>query len=184
MRKEVNLDLATRLINHGPVVLVTSLYEGRRGVTPVAWNMPISKKPPQVALEIGQKHFIYECILKSKNFVINIPSASFAKDIIKCGSCSGREVDKFEITSFTPEESKLVESPRIKEALAVLECVLIEDKHLIEEYGIIPADVKYAEALEEAFTDHWTLEKEDFFTIHHLGNKTFCTPNKNIIDLR
>ncbi|MFH1552470.1 MAG: flavin reductase family protein [Candidatus Omnitrophota bacterium] len=184
MRKEINLDLATRLINHGPVVLVSSAYEGRRDITPVAWHMPVSKKPPTIVLEIGEKHFIYECIVKTGDFVVNIPDSSLAEKIVKCGSVSGRDVDKFEMYDLETEPSHLIKSPSLRGAIAVLECVLIKDEHLMNEYNMIPAQVKYAEAEEEAFGEHWLFERDDMKTIHHLGNRTFCVPDKKIMDLR
>ncbi len=184
MRKEINLDFATRLINHGPVVLVTSLYNDKANITPVAWTMPINKKPPMVALEIGQKHFIFECIKETKDFAINIVSPIYAEDLLKCGKVSGREVDKFEKTSFTKSDSKIIKSPGLAEALAVVECKLIEDKYLEEEYNIVVGEVMYAEVEEEAFNEHWLFNDDKFKTLHHLGDKTFCFPDGKIIDLR
>ena len=184
MRKEVPFELATRLVNHGPVVLVSSLYDEKVDITPVAWNMPISKKPPTIALEIGGSHFIFECIKKTGDFVINVPSKNFVEDVVTCGSCSGRDNDKFSMCRFTQEPSQIVKSPRVKEAIAVLECVLLEDKHLMDEYNIVTGEVKYAEAEENAFGEHWSFENEEFKTIHHLGNKTFCVPEGKILDLR
>ena len=184
MRKEVSLDLATRLINHGPVVLVSSLCDEKVDVTPVAWSMPVSKKPPMVVLEIGENHFIYECIRKTKDYVVNIPPLAMTEKVLKCGSVSGRDMDKVASFGLEMTGSKEVASPALKEAMAVLECVLIEDKHLLDEYNIVLGEVKYAEAEEKAFTDHWLFEDDALRTIHHLGNKTFCVPENKVMDLR
>ncbi len=183
MRKKVDLALATRIVNHGPVVLVSSLYDERIDVTPVAWNMPVSKKPPMIVLEIGRKHFIYECILKTKDFVVNIPPASMAERIVKCGSVSGRDVNKLDLYDIAVEESKEIKSPSIKDAIAVLECTLLEDKYLLEEYNMVVGEVKHAEAEEGSFDEHW-LFSDTVKTIHHLGDKTFCVPENKVIDLR
>ena len=37
----VALEHASRLLNHGPTVLVTSSHGGRRNVMAVAWSMPV-----------------------------------------------------------------------------------------------------------------------------------------------
>ena len=100
MRKELDLALATRLLNHGPLVLVSSEKDSRVDITPVAWNMPVQKKPPVVLLEISDTHFIYECIMQTADFLVNIPAFTFAEEVVKCGSVSGRDVDKFELCSF------------------------------------------------------------------------------------
>ena len=184
MKKEVKLGMATRLINHGPLVMVSSRYGDRMDVTPVAWNMPIEKDPPVILLEIGEKHFIYECIMATGDFVVNIPSAAMADIIVKCGSCSGRDTDKFESFGISRGQARSVSSPVMSEALAVLECELLRDEHLLKEYNLVPGRVKYAEAESGAFDEHWLFEKEEFKTIHHLGNRTFCSPGDGVVDLR
>ena len=184
MKKEVRLDHVTRLVNHGPVVLVSSVYEGRVNITPVAWHMPVLKNPPMIALEIGDNHFIYDCIVATGDFVINVPSRVLLEEIVKCGSHSGREIDKFDMCGLTHISSREVQSPALKEALAVMECVLVKDEHLMSKYNIVLAEVKYAEADTEAFNEHWLFTSDDMTTVHHLGDRTFCFPAKGIVDLR
>jgi flavin reductase (DIM6/NTAB) family NADH-FMN oxidoreductase RutF len=184
MRKAIDLTLASRLINHGPVVLVSSYLENRPDITTIAWHMPISKDPAMVALEISDTHFIYECIMEAKDFVINVPSKEMCDIVIKCGRSSGKDIDKFEEFNLEKESSKTVKSPRLKNALAVLECELNSDTRFAEDYNIIIGNVKYAEVEEEAFSDHWLLQKEKFKTLHHLGDLTFSVPESKIIDKR
>ncbi|MBU0683192.1 MAG: flavin reductase family protein [Candidatus Omnitrophota bacterium] len=184
MLKEISLDLATRLINHGPVVLVSSCYNDKVDITPVAWHMPISKKPPVIALEIGENHYIYECIIKSRDFAINIPPKSVVKKIVKCGSCSGRDVDKVKMCGFEIQPSKEIRSPAINGMMGVLECVLKEDKYLLQEYNIVLGEVKRALADEQNFDEHWLFTTDEKRTIHHLGNRTFCFPDGKILDLK
>jgi len=184
MRKSVDLGLATRLINHGPVVLVTSMYDEKVNVTPVAWHMPVQKKPPMIALEIGENHFIFECIMKTRDFVVNIPPSSMVEDIVRCGSASGRDTDKLKLCGLSSLPSKEIKSPSLSGAIAVLECVLLRDEHLLSEYNIVLGEVKYAEAEEDAFDEHWLFEPGKMKTVHHLGNKTFCVPGDGFIDLR
>lgn len=184
MRKSVSLDLATRLINHGPLVMVSSMYGEKYDITPVAWHMPVQKKPPVIVLEISESHFIYECILKTGDFVVNIPPASLVEEIVKCGKVSGRDHDKFGMCGLRPVPSKEVSSPSLEEALAVLECVLVRDEHLLKEYNMVLGEVKYAEADEGAFDEHWLFRDESAKTVHHLGDITFCVPSGKIIDLR
>jgi flavin reductase (DIM6/NTAB) family NADH-FMN oxidoreductase RutF len=184
MIKEVALEEATRIINHGPVVLVSSKSAERNGVTPVAWTMPVDKDPPMILLEIGEGHFIYDCIMKTGDFVVNVPPRNMAEVVVACGTCSGREKDKFSEFKLSPKPSKRVISPGIQGALAYLECELVRDAHLLEKYNLVMGKVKYAEAEEKAFKGHWLFEKEEFTTLHHLGNKVFCSPGTGLIDLR
>ena len=54
MKVRVRRNLAKRLLNHGPAVLVTSFYRGRPNVATIAWTMPLDSDPPKVALVIRQ----------------------------------------------------------------------------------------------------------------------------------
>ncbi len=184
MLKEVSLKEATRIINHGPVVLVSSKLGERKGITPVAWTMPVDKDPPIIALEIGEGHFIYECIMETGDFVVSVPSRDMAEVVIGCGTCSGRDRDKFSVFGLSERPSKKITSPGVSGALAFLECELIKDSYLLEKYNLVLGSVKYAEAEEEAFSGHWLFEKEELVTLHHLGNKVFCCPEGKLIDLR
>jgi len=181
MRKAVSLDVAYRLIGSGPVVLVSSLLDGKPALTPIAWNMPVSDDPPIVALEIWKDHFVYKAILKTGDFVINIPSSDMAETVRKLGSVSGAKVDKFEEYGLAKEPSKKVKSPRLKSAIGILECKLRRDEHILDEYNIVLGDVVCAEAEEGIFTDRWHPEKKGPKLLHHLGGRIFYAPEERVI---
>ena len=181
MRKPIPLPIAYRLLGPGPVVLVSSLYKGKAGLTPIAWNMPVSDDPPIMALEIWEKHFIYKAILETGDFVINIPSSDMAEAVRKLGSISGAKVDKFKEFGLIKEVSAKVKSPRLRSAIGILECKLRRDKALLKKYNIVLGDVVYAEAEKNLFTDRWHPEKTGARIMHHLGGKIFSVPDKCII---
>lgn len=181
MRKEVPLKNAYRLLSPGPVVLVSSLLDGKCGITPIAWNMPVSDEPPIMALEIWHKHFIYKAILKTGDFVINIPSSDMASVIRGLGSVSGFKEDKFAKFGLLKEKSKKVKSPHLKSAIGILECKLRRDKSILDKYNIVLGDVVYAEADKEVFTDRWHPEKKGPKIIQHLGGRIFSVPAAKII---
>ena len=180
-RKPIDLNISYRLLNHGPLVLVSSIFKGRPDITPIAWNMPISDDPPMIALEIWEGHFIYKAILETEDFVVNIPSSDMAETVRKLGSVSGSKIDKFREYGLEPEPSKTVKSPRLKIAMAVMECKLHQDKHVLDEYNIVIGDVQYAEAEASAFSNRWLPEKGAFKTLHHLGDRIFCIPESKLI---
>lgn len=181
MRKLVPLSIAYRLIGPGPVVLVSSLFNKRAGLTPIAWHMPVSDDPPIVALEIWEKHFIYKAILETGDFVINIPSSDMAETVRKLGSVSGSKVDKFKEYNLAGETAKKVKSPRLKSSIGVIECKLKRDNAILKKYNIVLGDIVYAEAEENIFTDRWHPEKRGPKIIHHLGGRIFSVPDMKII---
>ena len=180
MRQKISLDLATRLVNHGPLVLISSMFEDKIDITPIAWHMPVSKRPPLLAFEISETHFIYKCIMDTKDFAVNIPSRDLLRETVMCGSGSGADVDKMRLTGLTTEMAREIKSPVLRAAMGVLECALVEDKYLLEKYNIVLGEVKYAEADPATFREHWLLKSNDMKTIHHLGNMTFCVPEDTI----
>lgn len=184
MRQKIALDMSTRLINNGPLVMIASMYEDRIDVTPIAWHMPISKNPPLIAFEISETHFIYQCIMRTKDFTVNIPSCDMLKQVVGCGTESGAAVDKLRMTGLTTELSRTVKSPTLQAAMAVLECVLVEDRHMLETYNIVLGEVKHAEVEPDAFGEHWLFTNRSLRTIHHLGNMTFSCPDNEIMHLR
>ncbi|MDD5440528.1 MAG: flavin reductase family protein [Candidatus Omnitrophica bacterium] len=181
MKRPIPLSICYRFIGPGPVVLVSSLYDNKAALTPIAWHMPISDDPPMIALEIWDKHFIYKAILQTKDFTVNIPSSDMADTVRKLGSVSGAKVDKYKKFRLAKEPSKKVLSPSLGGAIGVLECKLRRDKALLTKYNIVLGDVVHAEAEEEVFTDRWLVESSGPKPIHHLGGKIFCLPDKKIV---
>ena len=181
MRRPVELDIAYRIIAPGPLVLVSSLFDGRAGITPIAWHMPVSDDPPIVALEIWKGHFIHKAILQTGDFVVNIPSSDMVGLCRKLGSMSGKKCDKFREFNLSKERSKKVKSPRLGSAIGILECKLRPEKALLKKYNVVLGDVVYAEAEEGVFTDRWHPEKKGPRIMQHLGNKIFSVPEKRVI---
>jgi flavin reductase (DIM6/NTAB) family NADH-FMN oxidoreductase RutF len=61
---------------------------------------------------------------------VNIPSEKYLKEADFVGIVSGRKYDKFKETRLTPEKSKLVNAPIVKEFPYSLECKLIRQVDL------------------------------------------------------
>lgn len=181
MRKSVPLSMAYRLVNPGPVVLVSSLFNKRAGLTPIAWHMPVSDDPPIIALEIWRGHFIHKAILQTGDFVINIPSDEMAETIRSLGSESGFKIDKFKKYGLAKEKSRKVRSPRLGSAIGILECKLHKDANLLKKYSVVLGDVVCAEAEEDIFKDRWLIERGGPKIMQHLGGKIFSVPERRII---
>ena len=65
---------------------------------------------------------------KNKVFVVNVMAYEQAVEVLFCGRCSGRNVDKFATANLTPVPAQEVNVPAIAEALAHVECEM-EAKH-------------------------------------------------------
>ncbi|MDD4182441.1 MAG: flavin reductase family protein [Candidatus Omnitrophica bacterium] len=172
MKIEINKQNASRLINCGPVVLVTSGYKDKRNITTCAWSMPLSKGPALLGVALAKKHFSSELINLSLQFIVNIPEWKLLDKVMACGSISGRNMDKFKENGFTAEKAhSLSDAPKIAECAASVECLLVEAKEAGDHYLFI-GEIVYAEAENSLFVnDFWDTEKAEL--IFHLGSKFF-----------
>jgi flavin reductase (DIM6/NTAB) family NADH-FMN oxidoreductase RutF len=107
-----------------PAVLVTSCMEGSApNIITIAWTGVMNSEPPVVYIGIRPVgRYTHRLIKDSKEFVINIPSASQAKVVDYCGMVSGMHVNKFEETGLTPVPATHVKAPLIAECPVNIEC--------------------------------------------------------------
>jgi len=179
MKKSVPVSSANRLINHGPVILVTSQYEGARNIVTLAWNTPVSHSPMLVAIAVAKKHYSTELITKSGEFVINVPNVNLLKQVQYCGSVSGRNEDKFKNSGLTPEPANKVKPPLIKECIANLECKVVQTISS-GDHSLFIGEVLAASAEEGLFDGIIDTDDQRAKTLHHLGGDSYTTPDKKI----
>jgi flavin reductase (DIM6/NTAB) family NADH-FMN oxidoreductase RutF len=103
-------------------VLVTCRSGAKDNIIAVAWHTPLSHDPEMYAIVIGKTRFSYGLIRKSGIFCVNFMPAALKKQIVFCGSESGRDVDKFKESGLGKEECEKISCLRIKESLGFLEC--------------------------------------------------------------
>lgn len=176
---EIPLERANRIINSGQVILVSSAFEKRANIITLAWSMPLSHKPPLMAISITKKRFSYDLIKKSGEFAVNIPGIDLFDEMYYCGTHSGRDVDKFKETDLTAvRANKLTHTPLIKECIGHLECRLNYEKEA-GDHVLIIGDIVHASAEKELFDIKWKVDKAKL--IYHLGDKFFTTPEKEIV---
>ena len=121
------------IYNPRQVILVTCRAEmdilGKKqlkdDIITLSWHMPVSFDPAVYAIAIGTAKFSSKLIQKSGVFVVNFIPNELEKQALFCGTHHGEHMDKFKETKLTKEESEKINCPRIKEALAYLECELI-----------------------------------------------------------
>ena len=175
--RPVALGHASRLINHGPTVFVTSAAAGRRNVMAAAWSMPVEFTPPRIAVVIDKHTWTRELIAASGGFAICVPGAVRVDLLHAVGGESGRDVDKFARHGIAARPSPTLGVPLIEEGCAGwLECRLISETHAEQAYDTCFADVIASAADARIFADgHWTFNADnaDLQTVHHLGGGHF-----------
>lgn len=177
--KPVALEHASRLINFGPTVLVTSAHANRRNVMAAAWSMPVEFVPPKIAVVIDKRTFTRELVMAAGAFGICIPGTMLADASFAVGSISGRdEPDKFTRYGIPSRPGPRLGMPVIETGCSAwLECRLIREPHAEDVYDTCYGEVISAAADARVFSEgRWTISDSDpsLHTLHHLGAGRFA----------
>lgn len=171
---DVELAKAYRLLNHGPVTLVTFEHEGAGNVMAASWVMPLDFDPPKLALVLDRNTYSRGLLEGSGTFVINLPGRQQAELTLAVGHCSGQAQDKFAQFGITAQRAKAVQAPIVPGCLAYLECRVIEEPGVQQRYDLFVAEVVAAYADERAFSNgRWHFPDDELRTLHYSAGGTF-----------
>lgn len=125
-RRERSL-LINGLIAPRPIAWVSTIGpDGTRNLAPFSFFGAFSFDPPTVGIGPGSRRGVNKDTLHnvkaSGELVINMVSRDLAEVVNACSGEWGPEVDEWEVSGVTPEESDTVAPPRVAEAPAALEC--------------------------------------------------------------
>ena len=169
-KKSLPLSRVYRLLESGPVVMVTTANRERMNIMTMSWHTMIDFDPPIVGCVISDRNYTYEIIRKTRECVINIPTVELAKQTVKVGNASGRKVDKFQAFGLTPMPASCVKAPLIDECYVNIECKVID----------IKMAAKYNLFILEGLKAWIDPSRKDPKTIHHLGKGTFMVAGEMI----
>ena len=107
-----------------PMFIVTTLKEnGLANAQLNAWGMVIgSGKEPKFIFEVLNNSDTLRILKTNGEFVISYPSLSLKEKFMKTISHFGDLDDEIIASGFTPESSRIVKVPRVKECFAHFEC--------------------------------------------------------------
>jgi flavin reductase (DIM6/NTAB) family NADH-FMN oxidoreductase RutF len=170
-KSAVPLGVASRLLEPGPLLLLSAQHHDRMTVSAVAWSTVVSRDPLLVGVALHPSRWSFDLIRDSQVFVLNIPHWELVRQVHLCGTVSGRDQDKFAACGFHPVVGSRVECPLIEECIGHLECGLVDiwsrgDHHLVI------GEVVAAWADEGLFDETWDLP-EEVQLIHHFGGAQY-----------
>lgn len=171
--KKIPITSAYRLINHGPTILITSGDKEKPNIMTAAWQMPVSFKPPLVAVSIAKERFSHRLIMEGGEFVINIPHAGMLKEVWCCGTHSGKKTNKFKLCCLTAVKAQKLSVPLIEECIGNIECRLYAH-HEAGDHTIFVGEVMAASVKEGLFDRHLKVNLPQAKTLHHIGGNAFC----------
>jgi flavin reductase (DIM6/NTAB) family NADH-FMN oxidoreductase RutF len=171
MRKRTfPLSRVYRLLEPGPVVMVTTAHKGRANIMTMSWHTMMEFEPPIVGCVISSRNHTFGILKATGECVINIPTVELAAEVVGCGNTSGRRVDKFKTFELTPALASRVTAPHIAECYANLECKVV-DRRMVAKYNFFVLEVL------KAWIDP---SRKNPRTMHHLGKGAFMTAGRMI----
>ena len=156
------VDKVRRFIEPGPVILISSAWKGETDVMTCGWHMMMGYDV--IGCFIWDQNHSCDLIRKSRECVINVPTADMTKTVVGIGNTTGAEIDKFAEFGLTAQPAERVRAPLIGECFANLECRLA-DTRLISRYSLFMFDVLKAHAPKSPRLPHM---------IHYSGDGIFA----------
>jgi flavin reductase (DIM6/NTAB) family NADH-FMN oxidoreductase RutF len=158
-----------RFLEPGPIVLVSSAWQGATNIMTMGWHMVMGFEPSLIGCYIWDQNHSFDMVRQSKACVINIPTVDLAPKVVGIGNSSGRDIDKFAKFGLTAVPGTKVAAPLIGECYANFECELV-DASLIKKHSLFVLEVVKAHA---ATSPRYPR------TIHYRGDGVFMISGEN-----
>jgi flavin reductase (DIM6/NTAB) family NADH-FMN oxidoreductase RutF len=169
-KKMLPLGQVYRLLEPGPVVLLTTKHKGRANVMTMSWHTMLEFEPPLLACVVSDRNFSYAALTLTRECVINIPTVKLADSVVRCGNTSGKSHDKFAAFGLTAVTASQVMPPLIAECYANLECRVV-DTRMVNKYSLFVLEVC------RAWVDRAVRAPR---TLHHRGRGEFMVAGRTI----
>lgn len=183
----VELDKAYRLLNHGPTVLVSASHAGVDNAMAAAWACALDFKPPKVSVVIDKKAATRALIENSGEFVLQIPNAAQAAQVLALGSHSLNQTpNKLARTHTDLFRMEGFQAPLVQGCSGWLMCRLVPEPHNQSTYDLFIGEVVAAWADTRAFAHgHWLFESADpaWRSLHYVAGGHFYTIG-DVLDVR
>lgn len=150
----VPLDKAYRLINHGPVVLVSARHEGVVDVMAASWACALDYAPPRLTVVIDRNAATRRLVEGSGVMVVQVPTAAQLDLTYRAGSLSlAQDPDKLDHCGIELFAMDGHTQPCVAGCAAWLECRILDEPHTQARYDLFIAEVTAAWADNRVFRD-------------------------------
>lgn len=159
-----------RYLEPGPIVLVSSKWQGATNVMTLGWHTILEFSPSLVGLMISGGNHSHRMIRESRECVVNLPTTALTDTVVGIGNTTGAKIDKFAHFNLTAQDASQVDAPLIGECHASFECRLYEDA-LVERYNFFIFEVVKA---------HVAPSPKHPETLHYTGDGVFMVSGRII----
>ncbi|MBT2134197.1 flavin reductase family protein [Croceibacterium sp. LX-88] len=158
-----------RHLETGPIVLVTSQWQGQSNIMTMGWHSMMQFSPALVGCYIWEGNRSHAMIHAARECVINVPTEDLADQVVQIGNSHADAGDKFAATGLTSVTASRVGAPLIAECYASFECKLFDDQ-LVHDYSFFIWEVVKAHVADIVAPR----------TIHYRGQGTFMVAGKEL----
>jgi flavin reductase (DIM6/NTAB) family NADH-FMN oxidoreductase RutF len=174
----VPLEKSSRLMNHGPTVLVSAQHAGTKNVMAAAWACVLDYgKSTKVTVVLDKSTFTRGLVEASGYFALQLPTKALAALTHALGSHSANDIpDKLTRLGVNTFSAPGFDMPLVEGCVAWLACKLMPEPHNQQTYDLFIGEVVGAWADERVFHDgRWDFENspDDLRTIHHVAGGHF-----------
>lgn len=181
MRVSVPLAKSYRLLNHGPVTLISASHEGRSNVMAAAWAMPLDFDPPKLAVVVAADTFTRRLVEGSGELVVQVPTRAMVDLVWALGSESGAEIDKIAKHGVSLSPASQVGAPLVDGCIAWLEARVLPNAALATDHDLFLVEVVAAWADDEVFRDGgWSFDADAKRSLHHVAGGAFFATGEPI----
>ncbi len=113
------------LLEPGPIVLVSTAWQGQRNLMTMGWHMVMGFSPSLVATYLWNENHSHALAVGSGECVINVPGVELLDTVVDIGNCSGREVDGLDALPASE-----VGAPLVGQCHSCFECRLYDDSQV------------------------------------------------------
>jgi flavin reductase (DIM6/NTAB) family NADH-FMN oxidoreductase RutF len=164
-----------------PIAFVSTVNaQGARNLAPFSFFNGVCSNPPIILFSTvirkdgKHKDTLYN-VEATREFVVNIVSEDFARQMNACSADFPPEIDEFQVSGLTPVPSEIVKPPRVKEARISMECKLVQ----IARFGSAPGGgcTVFGEVLRfhvwDELLDNFRIDPDKLHPIGRMGGPTY-----------
>lgn len=159
-----------RYLEPGPVVLISSRWQGRDNIMTLGWHTILEFTPSLWGAMISSGNHSHRMIRESRECVVNLPTFDMVDAVSRIGNSDGENLNKFEEFGLTRSDSVEVSAPGIGECHASFECKLCDDTLVDKRNFFVFEIIRAVVAKQPAHPK----------TLHYIGNGAYVTAGEVI----
>ncbi|MDF2567373.1 MAG: hypothetical protein K0R90_829 [Oscillospiraceae bacterium] len=109
-----------------PPVMISCGTMEKSNIMTVAWTGILNTDPPKTYISVRPTRHSHEIIKNSREFVINLTTASLIKAADFCGIRTGEKVNKFDHLKLVKQQATEISCPMIAQSPVSIECKVTE----------------------------------------------------------